>query len=361
MIEIKDIWVNVKGFSLEDISINIQNGSCHALIGPTGCGKTTLLEALIGLRKVMRGKIFLDGKDITSLPVHEREFSYVPQDLAIFPHMTVEENIFYGIKHGRVKDKKKRAEAVLELAEQLGIKNLFKRKAAGLSGGEKQRIALIRALAPGYRYLILDEPFSALHEGMRKELWFIMKDLQKIYGLTVLLVTHDLDEAFFLADSISIMLNGKIHQTGNINEVYNRPASISVAEFLGIRNLFRAKKISHQSIYCHDLNKSLNVLPEITENVKDGEAFYAGIRPEDILILTDDSTAYDNLIQGTIILLFTKIRTSTVLFKPAGSSKIIEIEVPKSKKLNLKAMQEIKVCLSRHAIFSIKDNISKAE
>lgn len=121
----------------------------------------------------------LDGKDITNLPVHKRRFSYVPQDLAIFPHLTVEENIFYGIRHGAVRDKKIKYEAAIEMAKLLGIFHLLKRKAVNLSGGERQRVALTRALAPGHKYLLLDEPLSALHEGMKKELWFLLKELQK--------------------------------------------------------------------------------------------------------------------------------------------------------------------------------------
>ncbi|MFN3739882.1 MAG: ABC transporter ATP-binding protein [Thermodesulfovibrionales bacterium] len=361
MIELKEITVSAGGFSIRDLSLNIQTGSCHILIGPTGCGKTTLLEAVLGLRRIKKGTIMLDGKDITNLPVHERGFSYVPQDLAIFPHLTVEDNILYGIRHGNVSDKQKRYEAGLEIAESLGISPLMKRKAVNLSGGERQRVALARALAPGHKYLLLDEPLSALHEGMKRELWFLLKELQKKYDLTILMVSHDLEETFFLADNISIMIDGHIHQTGQKDEIYHNPSTFQVADFFGIKNIFKAEKMSCDNdkvlVYCPELGTSLVVPAHMNEKIEIGKPFFIGIRPEEVMILRHDKykSDQDNLLHGTITAIFKKGSFNTILFKPRGASRTIEIDVPNYafRKLDIKETQDVKVTLRKENLFFI--------
>ena len=172
MLEVAELSVRAGGFSLSDISLEVYPSSCHVLLGPTGSGKTLLLESIIGLRNPDKGKILLDGSDITGCPAERRGLAYVPQDLALFPHLTVRENILYPL---RIRGSKQNADngIVRELIESLDIRHVLDRPVSNLSGGERQRTALARAVASGCRTLILDEPLSALHQSLKRELWFL--------------------------------------------------------------------------------------------------------------------------------------------------------------------------------------------
>ncbi len=361
MIDLIDISVQIKGFSIKDISLTVQTGSCHCLIGPTGCGKTTLLEAILGLRRIEKGTIMLDGRDITELPVHERGFSYVPQDLAIFPHLTVEENIFYGIKHSTVSDKQKRYEAALEIAESLGISPLIKRKAVNLSGGERQRVALARALAPGQRYLLLDEPFSSLHEGMKKELWFLLKELQKRYEFTILMVSHDIEETFFLADHVSVMIDGIIHQSDKKEIVYRYPSNPEVARFFGIKNIFNADikgmEDGYYRLYCNALNREILLSIDRVSNISENRSITFGIRSEDVIILRPDlPMKKENLLTGIIKEIYPAGSNSIVVFKPDKSNELIEIIMPDYalSKLSARPLMPATVSLRPERLFVLR-------
>ncbi|MFN3813702.1 MAG: ABC transporter ATP-binding protein [Aquificaceae bacterium] len=361
MIEVVDLHIKVKNFSLENISLKVETGSCHCLIGPTGCGKTTLLETILGLRKVQKGRILLDGKDITYLPLHKRGFSYVPQDLALFPHLTVEENILYGIKHGDVPNKKEREEEALRLVHLLGIAHLLKRKVDALSGGERQRVALARALASGHKYLLLDEPLSALHEGMKKELWFLLKELQEKYEFTILMVTHDIEEAFFLADHVSVMIGGTIHQSDRKEVVYRYPSNLEVAKFFGIKNIFtggiQGKEGSHFRIYCKELNGEVLLPVESMNNLPEDRSIAFGIRSEDIMILRQDLPfRQENIIPGIIKEVYTAGPSSIVVFSPEGSEKLMEIKLPDYafSKLSLKPSMSAIITLRSERLFVLK-------
>lgn len=365
MIELKDLSVQTKGFALKDISLTVQTGSCHVLIGPTGSGKTTLLEAILGLRKIQKGKILLDGKDITDMPVHERGFSYVPQDLAIFPHLSVEENIVYGIRYGTVSNKKDRYDEAIKMANLLGIAHLLKRKAVDLSGGERQRVALARALAPGHRYLLLDEPFSSLHEGMKKGLWFLLKELQKKYRLTILMVSHNIQEAFFLADFVSVMINGVIHQTDKKDLVYLYPLNLEVAKFFGIKNIFKAeiigKENNYYKAYCRELNTEIMLPIYLFANSPDhphiGSSITFGIRSEHIIILRPDLVMRrENLLTGIIKEIYTSGPVSTIIFEPDNSNALIEIVMPEFalSKLSPKPLMAATISLRPERLFVLR-------
>ncbi len=365
MIEINGLSVQMKGFSLKDISLKVQTGSCHCLIGPTGCGKTTLLEAILGLRRLQKGKVLLDGKDITDLPVHERGFSYVPQDLAIFPHLSVEENIVYGIRHSTVSNKKDRYDEAIKMANSLGIAHLLKRKAVNLSGGERQRVALARALAPGHRYLLLDEPLSALHEGIKKELWFLLKELQKKYHLTILMVSHDIEETFFLADFVSVMIEGVIHQTDKRDVVYQYPLNLEVAKFFGIKNIFKAEIIgkegSYYKTYCRALNREILLPVHLFANLSNhphiGSSITFGIRSEHIIILRPDlPMRKENLLTGIIKDIYPSGPNSTIIFEPDNSDELIEIVMPEFalSKLSAKPLMTVTVSLRPERLFVLR-------
>ena len=343
MLEVADLSARVGSFVLSNVSLTVLPSSCHVILGPTGSGKTLLLESVIGLRNPQAGKVILEGKDITHLPMERRGLSYVPQDLALFPHMTVRENILYPI---RIRGGKQDIEfgIVRELVDSLGIRHLLDRSVRNLSGGERQRTALARAVASGCKYLILDEPLSALHESLKKELWYLLKDLQRRYDLAILMVTHDLEEAFFLGDTVSVILDGKVCQQGTTDYVYEHPASLEVAGFLGIRNLFhvRTERVTGDSLqaYCEDLGATLRLpSPTLKSGSDETSSFVVGIRSEDVTILMpgDLTPHLTNIIEGTIQDTFENGAFLTLIATNRSSSTCVEVAVPRimAKKLEL--------------------------
>ncbi|MCB4204775.1 ABC transporter ATP-binding protein [Deferribacterales bacterium Es71-Z0220] len=362
MIKVKNLAVKTKNFALEDISLSVNTGSCHVIIGPTGCGKTTLLEAILGLRPVKSGEIFRDSENITKLPTYKRMFAYLPQDLAIFPHLTVSENIFFGINHGNVTNKSSLHKRADDIISSLNISHLLDRKPVNLSGGEKQRVALARALSSGFKYLLMDEPLSALHEGFKKELWVLLKKLQKEYNLTLLIVSHDMEETFFLADDVSVMIDGKIHQTGSKKNIYRYPRTLEIANFFGIKNIFKGKvkelteKFGY--IYVPDLNQAVTYYTEKFPQIKKGDDIYWGVRSEEVMILKDGKSINpkDTKIEGEIIDLFWKGDSYTVLFKPENTNVIIEIDISgyAFRKFKIEKGSKSSVALRNDWVFLIK-------
>lgn len=362
MLEIKELFVKAGNFSLKDVSINVRDKECHVIIGPTGGGKTTLIETIVGFRKPTKGDILINGRSIKGLSSEERGFSYVPQDLALFPHLSVKDNVLYGLKIRGIKDTKYRILAD-EIIDVVGIRHLMKRSVKNLSGGERQRVALVRAIVPGYKYLILDEPLSALHEGLKRELWFLTKELQQRLGLTILMVTHDLEEAFFLGDSVSIMIDGRIRQTGDRSSIFRRPADLDVTRFFGIRNLFEVEVVNIQGetleTFSPDINAELKVLRDaVPPGIKKGDRLFAGIRVEDVMVLREGLLRpnQDNLLKGLLKEIFQKGASHLVFFWPENSKRYIEIEIPDYafKKLSLQKGQKMLVSLKKENIFILK-------
>ncbi|MDH4128316.1 MAG: ABC transporter ATP-binding protein [Spirochaetota bacterium] len=357
MLELKNLSIQLNKFNLNNINISINESECHVIVGPTGSGKTLLLESIIGFRKPNYGDILLNNQSIIDLSVEKRNISYVPQDLAIFPHLNVEDNINYGLyinKHKCMENNN----LTNELINSLNIKHLLKRSTNNLSGGERQRVALTRALAPGRKVLVLDEPLSSLHESMKRDLWFILKDLQKKYKLTILMVTHDLEEAFFLGDTVSIIIDGTIYQTGNKTDIYYHPKSTKVARFLGIRNIFEVelKGINNNKITVY--NRDFNINLNITNNanpLNEKIQLMAGIRSDEIMILRPgyEKQNQDNLLTGNVISVFNKGAYHTILFSHNDSKKVIEIEIPNYafQKLNPATGKEITITLKAENIF----------
>lgn len=240
MLEIRQLLAKAGSFVLGEISLNVGTNECHAVLGPSGSGKTTLLRAVLGLTPITGGCIFLNGTDITNTPVESRGLGYVPQDLGLFPHMSVNDNLMYG---ARVRHQKSTDYAALfdRLTEATGLHPLLQRKPETLSGGERQRVALVRALLSGPRIVLFDEPFGALNESLRREMWWLVRELRREFGFSTLLVTHDLAEAHFLADRISVLVDGRIVQQGEKNEVFTRPVATQVAQLLGVETLQRGR------------------------------------------------------------------------------------------------------------------------
>ncbi len=222
--------------ALRSVSLRAPDGKMTALLGPSGCGKTTLLRIISGLLRPDSGNIFFDGKDVTEVPPEKRNVGMVFQNYALFPHMTVAQNIGFGMLM-RKRQKKEIEMRVKEVMELVGLKGYEKRKPSELSGGEQQRVALARAIAPEPDILLLDEPLSALDAKLRISLRSEIKRIQKELGITAIYVTHDREEAMAVSDRIAVMNRGRIEQIGNPMEVYRDPKNDFVASFLGDANL----------------------------------------------------------------------------------------------------------------------------
>ncbi len=237
MIQIKDLSIHLPGFAVEKVCLTIEEGEFFILLGPTGAGKSLILEALAGLLPIASGSLRLHGKEIAHLPPEKRDLAIVYQDGALFPHLTVEANIAFGLRYmqKKVADPKKQ---VHHLMERLGIAHLRRRTPLTLSGGEKQRTALARALAIEPKILLLDEPLSALDPTTRGEMIDLLKELHQERSMTCLMVTHDFSEAQFLGQSMAVIQKGRIEQSGPVHDLFHQPKTPFVAQFLGRKEAF---------------------------------------------------------------------------------------------------------------------------
>ncbi len=275
MIKINNLNVALPGFLLSDINLNIRENNFFALLGPTGSGKTVLLEAIAGLIRARSGSIIINNKDITSLPPEKRDIGIVYQDCSLFPHLSVRENIRYGLRFNKT-DTAVSEKRFSSLVDELNIGHLLQRKPEKLSGGEKQRTALARALITGPNVLLLDEPFSAIDRSFRSDLQQILKRLQKSSRVTFLMVTHSFSEALSLADCAAVLQEGMIRQQGAMMDIFKKPCSAFVADFVGMTNVFSAN--FHGSIAdVNGLSFHMGASPE-------SEYGYIAIRPEDIVL-----------------------------------------------------------------------------
>jgi iron(III) transport system ATP-binding protein len=235
-LELKNISKRFDGKSvLKDVSLVVNEGEMISLLGPSGCGKTTTLKIIAGLVEPDSGDILLDGESILDVPVEKRGTVIVFQDYLLFPHMTVEENIGFGLKMAKV-DKAKRVKRVREMIDLVQLTGHEKKYPGELSGGQKQRVAVARALAVEPRVLLLDEPFSNLDARLRESMREFVCDLQRKLGITTILVTHDREEALMTSNKVAVMLEGSIEQFGTPEQIYKKPASLDIANFFGEKN-----------------------------------------------------------------------------------------------------------------------------
>ena len=237
MIRLENLHVRVGAFDLQDISLEVPKGGYALIIGPTGSGKTTLLEAVAGHASLKGGRVFMHGDEVTHLPPERRGIGFVYQQYHLFPHLSVRDNIGYGIARARGKGDGAAKARITELAEMLAIEPLLDRPVRGLSGGEQQRVALARALAPRPSILLLDEPFAAVDPATRQVLRRELRELHEREGITTLQVTHDFDEALRLGDLVAVLGEGRIAQRGTREHGFLYPNSAFVARFVGTGNV----------------------------------------------------------------------------------------------------------------------------
>jgi ABC-type Fe3+/spermidine/putrescine transport system ATPase subunit len=249
MIRIKDLSIELGEFHLEDINLSIEDGEYFVILGPTGAGKSVLIECIAGLHKIRHGEVWLEQDNITSRAPEERSIGYVPQDYVLFPFLNVVDNIAFGLKQSKLKAAEIR-ERVEKLSRLVGISHLMHRDTRSLSGGEKQRVALARALAPSPSILLLDEPLSALDLRTAK---YLRQELSRIHyqlGLTTVHITHDLMEALGMADRVAVIQNGRLEQVAEPEKLLFYPEGEKVADFIGAPNILDCD-------YCHDLGQGI--------------------------------------------------------------------------------------------------------
>ncbi len=263
--------------ALHEVSLTIGEGEFVSFLGPSGCGKTTLLRAIAGLDPATTGRITQAGRDITALPPSERDFGIVFQSYALFPNLTVTENIGYGLRGPDWPRDKARAR-VAELIATVGLEEHAKKYPSQLSGGQQQRVALARALANRPGLLLLDEPLSALDAIVRQRLRTEIRAVQKALGVTTIMVTHDQEEALSISDRIVVMSQGRIEQIGTPEEVYRTPASAFVASFVGRAGSFEATVEPEGMLRAGNMSIGSDAVASLTP----GAAARAFIRPEDV-------------------------------------------------------------------------------
>lgn len=285
-LELKNIKKSFTGEEsvLQGISLSIAGGEFITFLGSSGCGKTTTLRIIAGLESPDEGQVFLDGKDVTNLEPNDRDVNTVFQNYALFPHMTVEENVGYGLKLKKVAkgEIKKKVSHMLELVQLSGYE---KRKPSELSGGQRQRVAIARALVNNPKVLLLDEPLGALDLQLRRAMQHELKRLQKKLGITFVYITHDQEEAINMSDRIAVMNAGRFEQIGTPDEIYNHPKTSYVATFVGNANILKGKvesQTGNQALLSLGGGKVL--VNAEGEKLSKGEEVTIAVRSENVLL-----------------------------------------------------------------------------
>jgi multiple sugar transport system ATP-binding protein len=297
--------------AVDDLDLEVADGEFFALLGPSGCGKTTLLRTIAGLETATSGRLQIGDRDVTTLPPGRRDVAMVFQDYALFPHLSVVDNIAYPLKIRKLGRSERRAKAE-QTGAGLSLTGLMQRRPAELSGGQQQRVALARAIAIQPKAFLFDEPLSNLDARLRLEARTFLKKLQRDLGVTTIFVTHDQAEALALADRIAVMDAGRIRQLGTPREVFRRPANTFVANFIGSTpmNLLDAV-VDGPSVR---IGPSTVALPEAARGmVADGEQVVLGVRPE---YLTFSPTAVPDALAGTV-----------AIVEELGTSSLVSLEV----------------------------------
>jgi ABC-type sugar transport system ATPase subunit len=342
MLRINNISKTLGRFCLSNISFHINKGEYFILLGPSGAGKSILLEIISGLISPDAGTIVLNEKDITKSSIQQRSIGLLFQDFAVFPHLTVRQNIAFPIKK-KYSTTRERDRKVLELSEKFGISHLLKQKAAKLSGGEKQRVALARTLALEPEILLLDEPLSALDSEKRIEIRSLLRNLNRA-GQTILHVTHDYEEAIALGHTVAVLSAGELEQVGSPEEVFNKPASSFVANLIGVRNFFEAS-LTHsadQNLMKANLKCGL-IFYVYAENIGEGFISFA----DNAVNLSDSaptSSALNNF-KGTVVDIYPQ---------RYGYDVIVNIKVKVVVNISHESLLRFKLFLGKEVWISIK-------
>jgi len=293
-VNLEDIRVSYDGKSdvLKDLRLSIEKGELVSLLGPSGCGKTTTLRVIAGLIEPNDGTFVVDEMDLTKVPVHKRNFGMVFQSYALFPHLTIKENVAFGLKL-RKENKTVIEEKVMEILEVTGLSDFADRYPKQLSGGQRQRVALARALVIESKLLLLDEPLSNLDAKLRVTMRMEIKRIQRALGITTVFVTHDQEECFSISDKVAVMNKGVIEQYDSPEEIYKNPRTEFVARFIGFENFISLEKEKEHLYYAEDGTSFRTMRAHSDDKVK------ATIRPDNISMHRTLAPA-DNVLSGTV-------------------------------------------------------------
>lgn len=290
MIKARGVCARFESFRLENIDLDVAEGEHFVLVGPSGAGKTLLMETVLGLRRYSEGEVVVAGRVVRGEPIDSVPISYVPQDLAVFPHLSVRGNITFGAR-ARGMDQQRARGKLEELSALLNIGNILDRKSPStLSIGERQRVALGRALFIEPRVLFLDEPFSSLDYYIKRQLIEKLREIKDTLSVTVFQVTHDHEEAFMLADRIAVMFEGRIAQVGSPSELQRRPATLEVARFLLAQNIFEGEvvEVDPQSDRMKTRVDELLFTSTAVNGLSCGQKVSVVIRPEEVHVIRPD-------------------------------------------------------------------------
>lgn len=333
MIRVENLTVTGPNFHLDDISFQVDKAEYLIVLGPSGAGKTVLLDTLAGLKKPRKGRILFSGRDVTRALPEERKIGYIQQNLALFPHLSVLENITFGARPNGIPPARAR-ERARELAALLGIEHLLNRTdPRTLSGGEKQRVALARTLLVQPDIILMDEPFSALDSFTRRQLIFLLPEIFSRFQVTVVHVTHDLQEAFLLGDKIAVLISGRLHQVGTRDEIYRRPATMAVARLLLNRNTFRGRIIS---VGCEDMlaesEEGIEFSLPAVSGLRPGEGINFGINPREVVIIRParplTPRVQSNIFAAKVRRVFDQFGSYLLFLELDGTGREIELELP---------------------------------
>ena len=301
-IQIENVTKKFGDFTaIDNLNLDISKNEFFSLLGPSGCGKTTLLRMLAGFEKVTNGRILLDGEDISEIPPHLRPINMMFQSYALFPHMTVEKNIAFGLKQDNLppNEIKQRVEEMLQLVE---LTDFAKRKPNQLSGGQSQRVALARSLAKRPKLLLLDEPLGALDKRLREQTQFELMDIQEKLEVTFVIVTHDQEEAMTVSSRIGVMDSGTLVQVATPTEIYEAPVNKDVADFIGdvniLRGIYKGQNDVGTQLHSDDSDSIVFATQEVGAST--GDEMWFAIRPEKLEISKKKPTDQHNILNGRI-------------------------------------------------------------
>ena len=287
--------------AIDNLNLDIYKNEFFSLLGPSGCGKTTLLRMLAGFEKVTEGKILLDGEDISAIPPHLRPINMMFQSYALFPHLTVEKNIAFGLKQDKLPPNEIN-ERVKEMLELVELSDFAKRKPNQLSGGQSQRVALARSLAKRPKLLLLDEPLGALDKRLREQTQFELMDIQEKLEVTFVIVTHDQEEAMTVSSRIGVMDSGNLIQVATPTEIYEAPVNKDVADFIGdvniLRGIYKGQNEVGTQLHSDDSDSIVFATQEVDAST--GDEMWFAIRPEKLEISKKKPTNQHNILNGTI-------------------------------------------------------------
>ena len=318
--------------AVDNIDLDIYKGELFSLLGGSGCGKTTLLRMLAGFEPPSSGTIYIDGVDMTDVPPYARPINMMFQSYALFPHMTVEQNVAYGLKRDKIPkhEIKSRVDEILSMVE---LSDFIKRKPHQLSGGQRQRVALARALVKRPKVLLLDEPLGALDKRLREQTQFELINIQDQLGVTFVVVTHDQEEAMTLSTRMAMMDAGKFQQIGTPSEVYEYPESRLVANFIGSANMFEGRVSQsgpdHVVVASKELGVEFNT--DHTNSIIEGTKVWIAVRPENITLSKTALDVTKNQLKGVVVDIGYHGKTSTYRIR-ISNDQIIEVSVPSQKR-----------------------------